>query len=484
MADNKTYSDLKYNTAEINEAIGKALNSSDKNHSHNEVTNDKNGFMSAEMLKNLTNATEHTKNKNNPHGVTAKQLGVYTTTETDDLLREKADSADVYQKNEVYSKIETERLFDKKSDKNTVANALKRSASGEIIRVDDVSPVEHDLGIKVRSRNVVDINECISKSNNILVNNEDGTYTLTKISEQYRISKIARCFIPANTPYWIDCEVIETSGKVTRPAVQIKFADNSVTSPRYGETKYIEEKDIIGIQVYASTNANDGDYVIFKNFQIVIGDTAPTEYTPYVDPTAVTVTRRGKNIAKPSLTSLTVNGYTVKPNADGTVTVTGAATESVGTSFDIAFRGTEGTRLSANCSYKLTAWKDGVQCSVGAKCVLADGSVEWGFAGVRDYERTITRAYIQFTPEIGDTSKCGTYKVQLECGNATTEYEPYKGATHTPNADGTPNIVSLSPTTTIFTDTEGVIIDLEYNRDINKAFEELCQAIISLGGNI
>ena len=34
------------------------------------------------------------------------------------------------------------------------------------------------------------------------------------------------------------------------------------------------------------------------------------------------------------------------------------------------------------------------------------------------------------------------------------------------------------------TDTEGAIIDAEYNRDINKAFAEMQQAIISLGGNV
>ena len=38
--------------------------------------------------------------------------------------------------------------------------------------------------------------------------------------------------------------------------------------------------------------------------------------------------------------------------------------------------------------------------------------------------------------------------------------------------------------TTIMTDTEGAVISVEYNKDINKAFAELYQAIISLGGNI
>jgi hypothetical protein len=52
-------------------------------------------------------------------------------------------------------------------------------------------------------------------------------------------------------------------------------------------------------------------------------------------------------------------------------------------------------------------------------------------------------------------------------------------------ADGTvEGVVSIYPNTTLLTDTTGVLVKAEYNRDLNKAFAELQQAIISLGGNI
>lgn len=93
-------------------------------------------------------------------------------------------------------------------------------------------------------------------------------------------------------------------------------------------------------------------------------------------------------------------------------------------------------------------------------------------------------------------------KVQLGEGTTATTYTPYVAvsgisvqkygedlntviATYTPNADGTvEGVTSLYPSTTLLTDTDGVVIDCEYNRDINKAFEELTQAIVSLGGNV
>lgn len=76
--------------------------------------------------------------------------------------------------------------------------------------------------------------------------------------------------------------------------------------------------------------------------------------------------------------------------------------------------------------------------------------------------------------------------VQLELGTTATDYEPYKEcAEYTPNADGTvEGVLHLYPNTTLTTDTEGVLIDCEYNRDVNKAFAELQAAIISLGGNV
>ncbi|MBR2934062.1 MAG: hypothetical protein IKB79_00530 [Oscillospiraceae bacterium] len=64
-------------------------------------------------------------------------------------------------------------------------------------------------------------------------------------------------------------------------------------------------------------------------------------------------------------------------------------------------------------------------------------------------------------------------------------YEHYKAETYTPDADGkVKGVTSYAFATTLLTDTPGVVIDCEYNRDINKAFEQLTQAIISMGGNI
>ena len=76
-------------------------------------------------------------------------------------------------------------------------------------------------------------------------------------------------------------------------------------------------------------------------------------------------------------------------------------------------------------------------------------------------------------------------KPQLEIGATATEYEPFITPTeYIPTADGNVNgVTSLCPNTTLTTDTEGVIINCKYNRDINKAFAALEAALAALTAN-
>lgn len=74
--------------------------------------------------------------------------------------------------------------------------------------------------------------------------------------------------------------------------------------------------------------------------------------------------------------------------------------------------------------------------------------------------------------------------LMLTYGSTATEHEPYIAPTeYTVNPDGTVDgVTSLSTTTTLMTDTEGAVIDVEYNRDLNKAFAELWSVVDALVG--
>lgn len=83
-------------------------------------------------------------------------------------------------------------------------------------------------------------------------------------------------------------------------------------------------------------------------------------------------------------------------------------------------------------------------------------------------------------------NKITDIKMQVEVGGVATGYEEYVAPQETiANADGTvEGIISLYPTTVLVSDNDSVTIKCEYNKDINKAFAELQQAVISLGGNV
>ena len=109
-------------------------------------------------------------------------------------------------------------------------------------------------------------------------------------------------------------------------------------------------------------------------------------------------------------------------------------------------------------------------------------------------EPLFIRFYLNRAQNVGDYIKISN--VQLERGATATPYTPFvkdieavkvlAGASEddlTEYEHGAA-IKSIYPTTVLTTDTQGAVIEVNYNRDINKAFAELQQAIISLGGNV
>lgn len=254
------------------------------------------------------------------------------------------------------------------SIKNEVANALKGSASGSVVAMTDISPLEHELEVKVSRKNLIpypDVSTVevkrygknmldFSKAvNGAFTDNGDGTYTIRKNGNS-RFSAIFPFYIPSpqnNEPYTavnISADIVDTN--IETPMVfmrTFKVPDTTSQNLASASFDFSEKGSVFGFfetyyaDVYLSHDANDGGYITFKHPQITLSyDRLP--YEPYIEPTTYPV------------------------EADGTV----------------------------------------------------------------------------------------------------------KG------------IKSLYPITTIMTDTKGAVVEVEYNRDLNKAFAELYQAIISLGGNV
>lgn len=98
-----------------------------------------------------------------------------------------------------------------------------------------------------------------------------------------------------------------------------------------------------------------------------------------------------------------------------------------------------------------------------------------------------TAINIEFFASRLDTNETVEFtNIQLEPGTQQTEYEPYVPVTEaTVSEDGAvEGLTSIYPNTVLVTDSEGVTLECEYNRDLNKVINNIIDAIISLGGNV
>lgn len=108
--------------------------------------------------------------------------------------------------------------------------------------------------------------------------------------------------------------------------------------------------------------------------------------------------------------------------------------------------------------------------------------------GNNTYYLTVTESgnsFLQFRDNTSSATEWDyTTKLQLEVGTVATEYEEYYGKDYIVQVPGTLTITPDNDVMNIINTNPGVVINAKYNRDINKAFAILEQAIISLGGNI
>ena len=139
------------------------------------------------------------------------------------------------------------------------------------------------------------------------------------------------------------------------------------------------------------------------------------------------------------------------------------------------------------------------------KCIYLygnSGSIKWGFNSTKimteDLLNSIVLVYgfnnASSSPLPEGTGDCKISNLQIEEGDTVTEYTTYIapdsvtitiGAdNYKPSADGTVSGVRSMTEMSFVSDTDGVIITVEYNKDLNKIIDRLTNAIISLGGSV
>lgn len=360
----------------------------------------------------------------------------------------------------------------KDADYNLVCNALKGSASGNPIRIDDVSPLEHEIAVGLRSKNLIPYpySDATQTINGItFTDNGDGTITANgtaTANAEFNIRFPSIWFAPGEYIF-SGCPSGGGSGKYLM-----------VGSAGYNDAWIVDswetgnglaviapngiEKISVALRIYSGMTVNN---LVFKP-QLELGTTA-TPYTPYVDVNGASVTRYGKNLCNPyeftlgqdwngnPNPSLAVLNIPCLPNTSYVISWNEEAKNKV--KFIIEKTSTTATTsnntfiVSTNTDKSFTT-KPNTNCI----CVLVQDL---------DYNYLITYDFVE------------SLKIQIEKGTTATEYEPYKEpAEYVADENGNVSVTSVYPTTTLTAD-NGVSISAEYNRDLNKAFAELMQAV-------
>lgn len=355
----------------------------------------------------------------------------------------------------------------------TFANALKGSASGEAVLLDDVSPVEHDVGVKVRSKNLLQLHDAgysVTKGGVTFTWLDDGRVQVNGTATEdveVHVNKV-KYTLKGGVKYFISgCP---SGGSKSTYYLHYRGYDQDFGSGRVvgGQSDFTNDVDIM---VKSGVTVNN---LIFSPM-LELGATG-TAFAPHIeDLSAVKVSQYGKNLC---------DRTKFKPFGSGTITLIDNGliyTGSYYMTLDVSF-------VQIGVPYRVS-WKYKTSDSITPiyRILYEDGSYSSTLANGNGFTPTKAVKSILIYPEMTGTIYTTTFTdIQIEIGNAPTEYEPYTAPVEYPvNSDGSVDGVrSAYPSMTMLADTAGAVVECNYNRDLNKAFEKITQAIISIGGNV
>ena len=190
---------------------------------------------------------------------------------------------------------------------------------------------------------------------------------------------------------------------------------------------------------------------------------------------SVTLKKYGKNLLVNTIpTTDFANGTKVVKNQDGSLTVTKRAGDLISL-FSEPFYLPKGTYTFSN-----GLGRDTVQSGLNpVYLVLYEGATTNTFATLYSYDKStisLESGYYRIRLYGPADVEFDTFTIRpmIELGETATEYEPYKEPETVPvKQDGTASIIGKGEGITLMTDTDGVTITAEYNRDVNKALADL-----------
>lgn len=397
-----------------------------------------------------------------------------------------------------------DNVMSQKSVSDTFANALRGSKSGTAVVLDDTSPIEHEMGVTVRGKNIFDIANAPHATNMNASSTAKAIFTNTGCA----IDCLAAATNSSASMLYQVCPIDMVRGKTvaisfnrystitdsnSSTVLMVKVGDSfdqyaSVTNSKtvveakktiitngVGKQTFTIPSDTaqkyLYILLYAGIPASwvVGDVVEYSDIQVEINDTA-TSYAPYIeDVSTVKVKKYGKNLWNlPTFTQKSNQYISVDIPAGATYTCSARVIENTSKEGSTS----EGGRIG----WVYTLNGETVNNPRGAW--VAEGGVSTNTVTIPNGATDI-RILFQMS---GSAAQISWDNLQIEVGGAQTSFAPYVEVTECAvAADGTAEgVTSLYPCTTLITDTDGVVIFAEYNRDANKAINDIFTRIAAL----
>lgn len=403
--------------------------------------------------------------------------------------------------------------------------------SGTIVSVNDVTPIEHNVGVKVESKNLVDFNsivtytdatECVTDGASFTARGNEGEYAYQYAAGQIAFPKYTGNNLVTNGiplkkgitytvsfdyllieqgKYDSDIKLILYNSALTQILFTASFGGVVGTTKRCSHSFTIPEDDNTGFCFRINNN-----YVTISNMQLELGDTA-SPYTPYVDDlTGVEVARYGGNLIDcNSIVSHNNdvsadfvagdNSFTIRGNegTDNLAYNTGQLMFPFGnvnniTKFGIPVK--QGITYTVSFDYLLLEqgkWDNRIEAIIYTDTLGIENNKNFGgtLGKIERYSITFTASKDE---KVGLSFRANNNYVNISniilAVGEQTKYEPYKEPiTYTANADGTvEGVKSISPNMTLIPNNNAVTVECEYLRDIDLYIDNLLKSVAMIGG--
>lgn len=371
---------------------------------------------------------------------------------------------------------------------NIFAPAIKQTASGDVITVNDVSPIEHNLKVNVKSKNLLPPTLTVPlpyTQNGVTISKQgEGVNLSGNITGPNQFSfSLGTVRLPAGTYVIGGLVTIGTNSETSNVFLYFPNASNNYIT-------LTEEKDVpitVNVGHYEKTTIKVDAlvYPVVISKEYVDGYTF-NEYIPYnMDFSSVSVSRYGKNLcdnifekgeinsstgANQTNTSVysvrTKNYIPILPNTKYTMT-NPVASESQKTRF-------------------YDKDKNYIGYHMGTPNFISNDDNNLVRTGTTPANAYYMRIQIDCdTTDLATEIRNGNHKYQFELGSSATPYEECNIKTVNANAEGTvKGITSVTPSMTLLVNENSVTLECEYNVDtktyIDNKFAELSAALLNL----